>query len=752
MLPARFFSVMKSRFSSERYFLKICHGFLGLVFFLGFFNTQSSHAQCASVISSFPYDEGFENGPAWTSGVVTGLDNWVWGTPSRSTINVAGSGVKAWCVGGLTGTGYISSAQCYLLSPCFDFSSLNHPWISFKIFWECERQWDGMVLQYTLNGTTWNNVGGVNDPVDCLNQNWYNYGNINWLNSISVRHGWSGRVGTTSGSCTGGFGSNGWVTATHCMPNLAQHSNVRFRFLFGSGTSCNAYDGMAIDDIFIGEAPQINTNFSFICSTQNTVSFTDLSGVCASAYQWNFGDPTSGSANTSTLQNPTHTYSSPGTYDVTLVASNTCSAPVSVTIPVTIESISLNSTQISCNGAADGSIAVVTSGAGPYAYSWSSSIGTNSSVNSLSPGVYAVTVTPSGGCPVNATATITEPPALSLNATSQPAMVCSGAQVVLNALATGGVPGYSYEWNPGGLTGPTQSLSPSTGASYSVVATDQNGCSASSSVSFMISPPLTVLIESDIDEGCESLCIDFSDLTVAPPTATISNWLWSFGDGGYSQIQNPTHCFNAGSYEVSLTITNSDGCTFTVATPLTAEAWPAPDAGFTYNPSNPEISNPEVQFINQSSGATQWLWNFGDLANSFSLLDNPSFIYPDTGSYPVSLVATSDLGCSDTVTQMLTVLPTLTFHIPNSFTPNSDGVNDVFVPVCVGVKPLGYAMNIYNRWGQVVFSSDNPIKGWEGRDLNNDLDQPMGTYSWHIQFRDYDGQLLTRTGLVVLVR
>jgi len=709
-------------------------------------------AQCANVISSFPYSEGFEGGPAWTSGAVSGVDNWAWGAPSHPFINSAGGGVNAWCLGGITGSGYLSSAQCYLLIPCFGFSSLDFPWISIKIFWECERQWDGMVLQYTLNGTTWTNVGSVNDPVDCLNQNWYNYGNITWLNTISVRHGWSGRVGATSGSCAGGFGSNGWVTATHCLSNLARQPSVRFRFLFGSGTSCNAFDGMALDDIFIGDAPRMSANFSYACSTQNTVSFTDLTGVCATDYLWDFGEPASGSSNTSVLQNPTHTYASPGTYNVTLIASNSCSEPVSVTIPVTIESVFLNTVQVSCNDADDGSVDVVTNGAGPYVYSWSPSIGTGASINNLPPGTYNVTVTPFSGCPVSASATITEPPTLNLSASSSPVLVCNGGQLTLSAVAAGGTPGYSYDWNPGGLQGASQTFTPLSATSYTVEVTDQNGCTAMASTSFSISPELSVEINADVFEGCEPLCVDFLDLTAVPPPTAIASWLWDFGDGSFSQIQNPTHCFQGGDFSVTLMVTDTDGCSSTLTSPLQIDAWDTPESNFTYNPSKPDYENPDVRFLNLSTGSDQWLWSFGDMANTFSTIENPTFTYADTGTYVVSLIATSNLGCTDTSSQTLTVLPMLTFYVPNSFSPNGDGINDVFMPITMGIELDGYMLSVYNRWGQLVFSTDNPRRGWDGVDFKNGSKEPIGGYSWNIQFKDYDANLVSRTGTLVLLR
>jgi gliding motility-associated-like protein len=164
------------------------------------------------------------------------------------------------------------------------------------------------------------------------------------------------------------------------------------------------------------------------------------------------------------------------------------------------------------------------------------------------------------------------------------------------------------------------------------------------------------------------------------------------------------------------------------------------------------MENPDVSFLNLSTGSDQWLWSFGDMANSISTIENPTFSYADTGTYVVSLVSTSNLGCTDTSSQMLTVLPMLTFYIPNSFTPNGDGINDGFMPITMGIELDGYVFSIYNRWGQLVFSSNNPRKAWDGLNLIRGDEEPMGLYSWRVQFKDHDNNILARTGTVVLVR
>jgi hypothetical protein len=163
-------------------------------------------------IVAYPQLEDFEAVPVWTA---TGVSpDWAWGAPAHPLINSAGGGVNSWCVGGLTGTFYNLGEQSWIASGCYDMSTLDHPWISLKIFWETERDYDGINLQYSINGgATWANVGAYGDPVDCLNDNWYNCPDIFNLTAAFPRHGWSGRVGLTSGSCAGGFGSGAWLEA-----------------------------------------------------------------------------------------------------------------------------------------------------------------------------------------------------------------------------------------------------------------------------------------------------------------------------------------------------------------------------------------------------------------------------------------------------------------------------------------------------------------------------------------------------------
>jgi gliding motility-associated-like protein len=299
-------------------------------------------AQCGSGIINYPYNEGFEaSDGGWISG---GAGNdWAWGTPSKPVITAAGGGTKCWIVGGLTGNSYTNAEASWLQSPCFDFTSVQYPYIEFKVFWEMEQQFDGGSFQYSIdNGNTWANVGSVTDAKNCLNSNWFNFSPINYLSPLTAtRDGWSGNIQPTAGSCKGGNGSNGWVVAKHTMPYLAGKPGVLFRFLFGAGTICNNYDGFAVDDILIGEAPPNSAAFTYTCINNNTANFSNSSAFCPAGFSWDFGDPASGTNNSATISNPSHTFSAPGKYSVTLTVSGPGNTPSTITKEINVITVNV---------------------------------------------------------------------------------------------------------------------------------------------------------------------------------------------------------------------------------------------------------------------------------------------------------------------------------------------------------------------------------------------------------------------------
>ncbi|MEQ8519562.1 MAG: T9SS type A sorting domain-containing protein [Cytophagales bacterium] len=212
---------------SNSHYLKIV---LSLIFIYSLGNSTK-----AQTISSFPYIEDFENGNGgWTTG---GSGTWSLGTPTKQVINSAASGANCFVTGSLGGQ-YGSNVNSFVESPEFDFTSLQQPVIQMNVWWNSEFSWDGAVLQSSINnGSSWQNIGNLNDP-----NNWYNDNTING-NPGGQQIGWTGRNST-------GNGSGGWVLAKNGMNSLVGQNSVKLRVAFGSDGSVQD-EGFAFDDILI---------------------------------------------------------------------------------------------------------------------------------------------------------------------------------------------------------------------------------------------------------------------------------------------------------------------------------------------------------------------------------------------------------------------------------------------------------------------------------------------------------------------
>jgi gliding motility-associated-like protein len=623
---------------------------------------SGSRAQCGTPISTFPYNEGFEatNG-GWTTGGTA--SDWAWGTPSKPVITGAASGTKCWIVGGLTGSQYNDGEASWLQSPCFDFAAVQYPYISFNVFWETEQRFDGASIQYSTNlGASWTNLGSVSEPASCLNNNWFNYSPIQYIGSLaSVRDGWSGNIQSTSGSCLGGNGSNGWVNATHAMPNLAGQPNVIFRFIFGAGTQCNAYDGFAVDDIMIGEAPPNNASFSFSCSNSNTVNFTNTSALCP-ATSWDFGDPASGPNNTSTAANPTHVFSGPGTYTITLTATGPANAPSTTTQTVNILGLTTNViSNNNCFGDNNGSasVSVIPAAAAPFFYTWNTNPPQNSAtVSGLAGGTFTVTVNANNSCQATASVVITEPAALAHTVSIvQPGCSVATGSATINE--TGGTAPYTYAWFPSGGNGPTATgLAPGT---YTVTVTDSKGCIDNVSVNIQNATPPAIAVTDKDDVSCFGLR-DGS----ATALATGGNAPYSYTWNTVPAQTTPT-AMNLGAGNYAVTVIDNNGCTATTS----------------------------VQINEPAAGS------YGDV------------------------------------------------YFPNAFTPNGDALNAEFGPLGNIAAISDYQIVIFNRYGEQVFVSRDPLKKWDGLYKGKLL---PGNYVWIASFI-FKGQFKrTEQGSVIILR
>lgn len=490
------------------------------------------------------------------------------------------------------------------------------------------------------------------------------------------------------------------------------------------------------------------TNASCTCTGSATVAATGGFNGCGNGYTYSWAPSGGNAATASNL--------CAGTYTVTVSDINGCSATASVTIASTA-SFALSTTQnnIACFGGNSGSATVaVSGGTGPFTYAWSPSGGNGATANGLTAGTYTVTVTDASSCSGTTTVTITQPAALTLSATAIPSNVCAGNNAQLSSTGLGGTQGYTYAWMPGPLTGNTQSIVPTATTTYTAYVTDANGCTDSATTVVTVIPAPTASFVSDITSGCSPVCVDFSDLSsVVAPEAIIS-WSWNFGDGSpLATQQNPSHCFlSPGFYSVSLDITTTNGCMASATFPSYINVWTMPVAGFTTSPQQATYLNPEIFFTDTSTGAVSWSWNFGDVLNSTSTMQNPSFIYSDAICHEVMLAVTSANGCADTATREICIDPDITLYVPNAFTPDGDGVNDFFFPKGEGIDWSTFHMLIFDRWGNRIYETRDIGKPWDGSANGGSELAQQDVYAWKISVKDFKGADHRASGHVSLLK
>jgi gliding motility-associated-like protein len=259
-----------------------------------------------------------------------------------------------------------------------------------------------------------------------------------------------------------------------------------------------------------------------------------------------------------------------------------------------------------------------------------------------------------------------------------------------------------------------------------------------------------VLFEADRTEGCAPLSATFTYTGNAQPGHT---YKWVMDDGTTYPGASVTHVYTQEfCHDVSLTVTNAQGCMATHALAQYICVDPAPVASFTHVPEPIFVDNPHVQFINTSTAHVAAEWQLGDGATSTE--ENPQYTYAlgEGNDYMVRLIVVSDKGCADTVWNTVTVRFRFNMFVPNAFTPDGDTHNPMFMPTVAAPFDVGeYLLRIYDRWGTELFSSTALPYGWDGTTKDKTL--PEGIYTWKINIRDpYTKRQIVKTGHVTLIR
>lgn len=455
-----------------------------------------------------------------------------------------------------------------------------------------------------------------------------------------------------------------------------------------------------------------------------------------------------------------------GTYTCTVTDANGCTSTVTVTVTEpTLVVINPIADDTICNSGSTMIVAVATGGNGiPYSYVWSAAAGlssttvANPTANPTATTTYTVNATDVNGCPaapVSLTIVVNPPLAVVANGA---AAICPGASTTINAIASlGNGSGYTYSWSPAaGLNDPSlasPSASPAATTTYTVTAND--GCSPSitATVTVTVLPLPSPAFTSDVTSGCAPLCVNFADNSTITSGA-VSGWAWNFGDGTTAIGDSVSHCYaNAGSYAVTITDTSAAGCVSTVTINNYITVFPDPIAQATA-PVSTSIIAPNVPYTDQSIGATQWYWNFNDPfatgSDTSSNLQNPVHTYGDVGTYIADLTVTSANGCTSTTQVTIVIDPEFTFYIPNAFTPNDDGINDEFYGK--GDFFTDYEMSIFDRWGNLIFFTDDINNHWKGTANHGKEIAQQDVYVYVIKLKDNKEKKHKYIGSVTLVK
>lgn len=257
------------------------------------------------------------------------------------------------------------------------------------------------------------------------------------------------------------------------------------------------------------------------------------------------------------------------------------------------------------------------------------------------------------------------------------------------------------------------------------------------------------MVKPSITEGCPGSVIVFETANLAEG----GKYLWNFGDGNFSNKPEPSHVFSKpGSFEVILSHSGSEGGSIRsegVADRIIIHE--APEAAFTVLKQEYDNTVPSVHFENRSLGGRTYLWDFGDGATS--VVAHPDHVYKKAGSYTVSLTVVNGKGCEDREERSVRIDADYDLMAPKTFSPNGDGVDDVFIPEALKSLGVRFHLSVFDsKSGALVFETSDAQRPWNGRVGNKAEPSPAGDYVWMVEMKDGEKLGGTYNGSIQLVR
>ena len=557
---------------------------------------------------------------------------------------------------------------------------------------------------------------------------------------------------------------------TYTLGNQNTLGTFKYRAEVKNGACPSIFSNPATIIVNTSILSSFTTTPNQVCeNTDLTINYTGNASYNAS-YNWNFDGGISSSTST---QGPylVH-WNTAGTHNITLtVVENGCSS-ITTTNSISVKSApssAFNTTSTMCpyDTAKISYTGTVINGAN---YNWSIPNGIHISGNSTGPGplyykwnnsgTYNISlVVSANGCSsISTTQTIVvkKQPTSFFSYTDT---ICPKSNTFFNYTgdasnnATFNYTFTSSANHSGSGSGP-YTASWNTSGNYTVtLIVTENGCHSNASTQpITVRTPTPISFNANPIRGCVPLTVSFADYTT-----NAKNWTWNFtdpsSDSTTSHIRKPIHTFNkAGSYDIQLTLIDENGCTNTKLAPnfINVDNKPTPD--FSWNPPVGSIEYPILTFnsLNTPPENIKWKWKFHD-SIKFDTTQSTKHRYDNAGVYPVVMYVWSKNGCFDSIVKNVQIKESLTFYIPNCFSPNGDGLNDYFGPEMNGVKLSGYEMDIFSRFGTLVYHTSDLSKPWDGTVLNKSEEKTPGVYTWIIKIVDLDGASHYYHGTLTLI-
>ncbi|MCS6991959.1 MAG: PKD domain-containing protein [Chitinophagales bacterium] len=325
---------------------------------------------------------------------------------------------------------------------------------------------------------------------------------------------------------------------------------------------------------------------------------------------------------------------------------------------------------------------------------------------------------------------------------------CDSLRVDVQASSSGPLTTFLWDFGNGNLAyGATAHFTYKEPGLYTVslIANDPSACNPLDTFAFTVDFTHVVIAELQQTTyyGCPPLTLTFTNTGFGGVS-----FYWDFGDGHFSTDPNPTHTYQQpGTYYGMFVAHDPNACRpyDTVWFTVTVYDWP-PLAAFTVSTAYVTDFVTDIQFINQSQNAVAYLWEFGDGTTSTEV--NPTHKYTISGQYLACLTAFNENGCPAKVCTLITVELVPVVDVPNAFSPNGDGANDVLYVKGQDIVSLDF--KVFNRWGELVFQTNDVNQGWDG--TFRGVAQEMEVYVWMLSARFSNGKSVVKSGNVTLLR